>query len=152
DQEVADFYKNNPNTFTIPKRYQLRVVVATSDDGKKKVDDALAAGKAFKDVASQMSEDVTKVTGGDFGLVPIDRIPEGPTREAIITTKIGQTTAWLQTGNAWAKYLLEDVKADELRPLTASLKRAVRRQLLLQRGSQKNNVAKDMAALRANST
>lgn len=151
DQEIAEYYKNNPSMFTAPKRYKLRVIVLTAEEDKKKVDDALAAGKPFSEVATQFSQDITKVTGGDFGLVPIQQIPEGPIRDAITTTKIGQTTSWLQQQTVWSKYLLEDIKPEELEPMSDALRRAVRRQMMLDAGGRKNDVPKEMAELRKRS-
>lgn len=150
DQQVDDYYKNNPNSFTVPKRYKLRTIVVTSETAKTSVDGALGSGKAFSEVATQFSEDLTKMNGGEFGALPVNLIPEGATRDAILATKIGKTTPWLVAGDkTWAKFLLEDVIPEKTTELTPGVRKSIRRQLMLMKGREKNNVAKDMAALRA---
>jgi parvulin-like peptidyl-prolyl isomerase len=151
DQEVSAYYKNNPNFFTTPKRYKLRTIVVTTDDGEKAVDADLAAGKKFEDVAKDKSEDVTKAASGEFGTLRVSAIPEA-VRDAITSTKIGQTTAWLKTSGAFAKFLVEDVLPETLEPLSPTLQRKLRRQMMVQHGLEKNNLMKDMAALRAKAT
>ena len=154
DQELDAYYKTNPALFTIQKRYKLRTVVVTSDDAKALVDSDLAAGKKFSDIATARSEDLSRVNAGEFGTLPLNAIPEGPTRTAIMGIKIGQTTAWIaEGGKAWAKFLLEDVVPERIEELTPALRRTVRRRLMLQRAQVQgtNNVAKDMAEIRARS-
>jgi len=151
DQQVDDYYKHNPNSFVVPKRYKLRTIVVTSETAKSAVDSQLGAAKPFPEVAKALSEDLSKVNGGEFGALPAAAIPEGPTRDAILATKIGQTTSWLQAGDkAWAKFLLEDVIPEKTTELNPSVRKGIRRQLMLQKGRLQNNVAKDMATLRAN--
>jgi parvulin-like peptidyl-prolyl isomerase len=76
DQEVDNFYKSNPQMFTIPKRAKLSVIAVTDEGSKSKIDAELGAGKPFADVAKVYSEDVTKANGGEFGTVPIGTLPE----------------------------------------------------------------------------
>ena len=152
DQEVSDFYKANPTMFTIPKRYKLRVIVVGTEDEKKAVDTDLAAGKAFADVAKERSQDITKNVGGDFGKVPANQIPEGAVRDTITATKIGETTSWIQYQSVWGKYLLESIEPEQVEALTTALRRSIRRQMMLQAGSAKNSLSKDMADLRKRSS
>ncbi len=150
DQEIDAYYKDAVTRFTIPKRYKLRTIAVTSEEGKTSVDADLAAGKNFGDVATAKSDDVSKVNGGSFDPIPLLAIPDEATRNAIAATKIGQTTAWLKQGDkAWAKFLVEGILPEELQKLTPSLRRALRRQLMLQRGRTKNDVTKDMNEMRA---
>lgn len=150
DQEVDDYYNHNPNFFTTPRLYKLRTIVVTSLDSKKPVDDALASGKLFADVAKAYSEDVTKAAGGDFGEIAINQVPDG-SREAILAAKIGETTGWVALQNTFAKFLVENIKPERKIDLTPALRRQIRRQQMLERGSQKNDLAKDMAAMRTKS-
>lgn len=150
DQEIDAFYRENPQIFTIPKRAKLSVIAVTDEATKSKVDGELQAGKDFGEVASKYSEDVSKAANGDFGTVPIANLPEAA-RNAINATKIGQVTAWVvsQGSPTQVKFKLHDVLPEEKTPLDAKVRRQIRRQLMLQRGSQKNDVAKEMADMRA---
>ena len=149
DQEIDTFYRENPQVFTVPKRAKLSIIAVTDEATKSKVDNELSSGKAFGDVAAKFSEDISKANKGDFGTVPIATLPEGA-RNAINATKIGQMTAWVVTPGATTqvKFMLHDVLPEEKTPLDAKVRKQIRRQLMLQRGQQKNNVAKEMADIR----
>jgi parvulin-like peptidyl-prolyl isomerase len=148
DQEVENFYKQNPFSFTIPKRVKLRVIAVTDPAKKAQVDIQLQSGKTFSDVAKAMSDDISKATGGEFGTVPISSLQEN-FRKAVENLKIGQVSPWMEGGGQNIKFLLEDVVPEKLQPLDAVLKRTIRRKLMMDKGRVKNDVAKDMAAIRA---
>jgi parvulin-like peptidyl-prolyl isomerase len=152
DQEIDAFYRSNPDVFTIPKRFKLSVIAVTDEGSKSKIDAELAAKTPFADVAKKYSEDVTRAAGGDFGTVPLAGLPEGA-RNAISTTKIGETTAWvaIPKSTVQMKFLLHDVEAEEKIPLDAKQRKQIRRQLMLQKGTMKNDVGKELAELRAKS-
>lgn len=148
DQEIDQFYKANPVMFTIPKRVNLKVIVVQNAEAKGKVDAELAGTKDFSAVAKEHSVDLTKDNGGEFGTVPITELnPE--LRKAVEATKIGQTTDWVGSGELFAKFLLAGVTPPETLPLDAKLRRKLRRELMLQRGSVKNDLVKEMAQYRA---
>lgn len=151
DQQVQQRYDTSPNIYSIPKQVQLRVIVVDDPSKKAPVDQALAAGKAFADVAKSMSVDVTKDSGGSFGNVPITVLP-ADWRAAIEATKKGGVTAWVggQKNGATrlARFLVEDVTPQKRMTLDASLKRSIRREMMLQAGSVKNDVEKDMREMR----
>lgn len=150
DQEIDTFYRENPQIFTIPKRAKLSIIAVTDEATKSKVDGELQSGKKFADVAGKYSEDVSKASGGDFGTVPIAGLPENA-RNAINATKIGQVTPWIVTpaSTTQVKFMLHDVMPEEKTPLDAKARKQIRRQLMLQKGQQKNDVAKEMADMRA---
>lgn len=149
DQEVQKFYEDNPPMFTIPKRYKLRIIVVSNETAKNAVDSDLASGKSFADVAKARSEDITKVSGGDFGVRAYTLLPE-TVQTALNGVKIGATSGWCQTGieNTIAKFLIEDILKEELQPLTPKRLNDTRRQLMLQRGTVKNNLERDMIEMR----
>ncbi len=150
DQEIEQHYKANPAMYTTPKKVKLSVIVVRDADGAAKVDAALKAGKSFSDTAKEFSEDVTKGVGGELGNLNFNVLSE-TVKAALDQVKIGDTTGWLQTGDAQVKFLLQDVTAAKKMELTAKLKRDVRKRLLLDKGAVKNNVAKEMYDLRAKS-
>lgn len=138
DSEVEKHYKDNPTRFTVPKRYKLRVL-AVKQDKKAAVDAALAGGKAFSEVAKEMSEDPSKVTGGELGLVPEDNFT-GTVKQILQATKIGKASDWIQGETMSVKFFVEDIMPEKLVPLDPKLKTQLRKSLMIDRGVVKNNV------------
>jgi foldase protein PrsA len=151
DQEVANHYKNNIDQFTLPKRAKLRVVAVLTEADRDAVDLALKSGKAFPEVAKQYSKDVSRVAGGEYGTVPYAFL-NTKVRDAVTGTKIGQTTAWITSTTdekpTYLKFLLEDVVAEQKLPLDEKLRRNIRRRLLVDKGGVKNDIQKEMMAIR----
>ncbi len=153
DTQVENDYKTRPDTYKIPKQYKLRVIVVPTSDETKAVDQELASGKTFADVAKAKSVDITKNIGGEFGTVPIYKLAT-ETQTALAETKIGQATKWLTTTpdggqGAYLKFLLEDVIPEKKMELDAKLRRMIRRQLMMDKGRIKNpNVVKELDAIR----
>lgn len=148
DQEVDKFYKDNPFSFTVPKRVKLRVISTSDPVKKQQVDTQLAGGVAFDKVAEQFSEDISRAAGGDFGTIPLNSMAE-VARKAIERVKIGQTTEWITSGDQNIKFKVENVLPEQLQPLDAKLRKSIRTKLMLDRGKNKNDLAKQMEAYRA---
>lgn len=152
DQEVQDEYKNNPDRYTTPKTVTLRVIVVSTDDQKAAVDSDLASGKKFEDVARARSLDISKIQGGSIGTIPLNSLDEG-IQTALAAAKIGGTTGWVtvpkQTNgtNLVEKILFEGAEPAKLMPLDDNLKESIRNQMKLLKGSVKNDVQKEMAAM-----
>lgn len=154
DQEIEKYYKDNPDMFTTPKQYKLSVIVVQSDADKKPVDDDLAGGKSFADVARARSADITKSAGGAFGTIDISRF-NPTTQAALAKTKIGDNTDWLSTTvqnqPAFLKFHVDDVLPAKLSPLDDALRREIRRRQMLAKGSTKNDIEGQMIELRKKS-
>jgi len=150
DQEVDDYYKaNKASRFTIPKRVKLRVIVVDSEEKKTAVDNELAAGKPFGEVAQKYSIDVTKVAQGEYGTVPLDDLAE-PVRNALATTSIGKTTVWIPAKEQFVKFFKEDTVPETVIPLDDKVRRDIRTRLMLDKGRVKNDIAKLMLEARKN--
>lgn len=150
DQEVDKFYKDNPGRFTTPKKAKLRVIAVESEEGRKVVDADLAAGKSFEDVAKQHSKDITSSIGGALGTIPINYLPEN-VRTIINATKIGQKSAWVSANNRHVKYEVVDLIPQQVQPMTPRLRIATRRSIMLDRGRTKNDLAREINAMRSKS-
>jgi foldase protein PrsA len=153
DQQIEDYYAKNPSTFTTPKRYKLRVIVLKEQKKKAEVDADLGAGKSFGETAAKYSDDISRVNGGVYGTIPEDFLSD-TVKDALKGVKIGKSTDWLELtlsdGSKDAvKFYLEDILPETKTPLDTKLKRALRQRLMAEEGKKVNNVAKDMAALRA---
>ncbi|HXH59950.1 MAG TPA: peptidyl-prolyl cis-trans isomerase [Fimbriimonadaceae bacterium] len=148
DFEVEKQYKDNlARLYTLPKRYQLRMVLVQSEDDKKPVDDAIAAGDKFEDVASKFSIDLTKLNGGKIGTISEgDLIPAS--RTAIASTKKGQVTPWVEQNGKFARFQVEDILEPKILPLDDALKREIRDDLMKDRGAAKNNILQLMEDFR----
>ncbi|MCB0826584.1 MAG: peptidyl-prolyl cis-trans isomerase [Armatimonadetes bacterium] len=145
DFQVSKFYEDNKIRYTLPKRYKVRLIAVSSDAEKKAVDDALAGGKAFSEVATQHSKDVSRFDGGLMGELPEGSL--GDNIKPIVTNmQKGQTTPWLSSADnqTHIRLFLEDVLAEKVVPLDESLKRQIWRTMMVDRGRIKNDVPKMM--------
>lgn len=140
DQEITQHYNANPTRFTIPKRWDLRMI-AVPNDQRGPVDADLAAGKPFADVAKARSQDPTSEDGGALGPVPV-RSFNPNVQKSIDAIKIGQATEWIQGETASIKFYLVNVLPEEKLPLDAKLRRQLRRSLMVDRGQVRNDVEK----------
>lgn len=151
NQEIDNHYKSAIAQYTLPKRAKLRVIVVQSEGDRDTVDAALKSGKAFAEVAKQYSKDVSRTQGGEYGTVPYGYL-NTQVKTAVEAIKIGQTTGWLTTSNdgknTFLKFLLEDVVPESKLPLDAKLRRNIRRTLMLNIGQNKNDIQKEMVAIR----
>jgi parvulin-like peptidyl-prolyl isomerase len=153
DQEVNNYFTQHPDEFTIPKKYQLRVIVVENDADKGAVDSALASKTSFAEVAKKYSQDVTRSLGGEYGAVP-ETVLATSVRTAVGSTKIGSMTSWIESVSkegqrSYVKFLLENVEPAKKLTLTDKLKRQVRRKLMADRGGVKNDITKEMRDMRA---
>jgi len=147
DFEVEKQYKDNLNQYTLQKRYDLSIIRVKGEEAKKLVDDALAAGEEFGKVAAEHSIDISKVRAGKIGIVP-DGALDPSTRTVLADTRKGQVSAWIQEGDAYAKFLVVDIREVEILPLDDSLKLSIRRALMTDKGIIINNLPKLMADFR----
>lgn len=147
DQQVETFYKENPKGFTMPKRYKLRVIAVDTDEKKRSVESALNSGKAFGDVAKDLSLDVSRAEGGDMGEIAEGTLAPA-TLAAVKSTRKGSTTDWLSNDGLSVKFLVEDVLESKLLPLDADLRKNIRRNLMLDRGRVVNNIGTMMVNAR----
>lgn len=141
DAQVTRYYEDQKKDFTLPKRYRLRVIAVSSADAKKAVDADIAAGKAFAEIAKERSEDITtKYDGGLMGDIAEEAL-NANLKPLVIAMKPGQSTAWLKgSAGPEVKVFLESVQESRVLPLDDKLKRQIRRKLMMERGSVRNNV------------
>lgn len=150
DLEVEKHYKDNLASFTTPKLYKLRVIVATDAGTRDKVDAELKAGKAFAEVARQYSDDISRVNGGEYGSVALTTLPE-PIAKAIQAARIGESTGWVEFQKNSVRFFLEDVTPEKVSQLDAKLKRTIRKNLMLTSGRVKIDLGKLLGEFRLKS-
>lgn len=147
DFEVEKQYTDNILRYTLQKRYRLRMISVKGEDAKKVVDDALAAGTSFEEVARNHSIEISKYVGGSIGVVPEDEMSPS-TRTIIADTRKGRTTEWFAQGDNFGKFLVEEIMEQEVLPLDAKLTRVIRETLMRTRGQAKNNIPLMMVEFR----
>ncbi len=150
DLELEKFYAANPGIFTEPKRFRLRVIAVDTDAKRTAVDADLQAGKPFPEVAKQHSIEASKSIGGLLGDLAENQLATAALK-AVQTTKIGHTTDWIKDETYSTKFYLEDVIPLKKQQYDAKLKRDLRHRLMIDRGRVKNDLTKDMRAMRAKS-
>lgn len=155
DQEIDAHYKEYKDSeFTVPRRYQARVIVVRTDAEKAAVDKELQAGKTFDVVAKSLSLDASAQIGGI--LSPIDDTALNPSlREAFKGVGPNQNTKWVQQTSdgvtAWAKFRMDTVTAARVMPLDATLRKTVRRKLALAKGGVKFDLVKQILTFQSKS-
>jgi hypothetical protein len=154
DQEVSDNYKLHPDRYAAAKVVDLRVIVVSNDADKAAVDADLAAGKEFGSVAVAHSIDFTKVRGGLILGALFDSLDQS-IRDALGKIKISEVTPWIQLpqqddgSKPVEKVLFVGATNREAIKLDDKLREAIRRQMMMERGSIKNNVAKEVGEMLA---
>ncbi len=152
DQQVEQDYEKSKSRYTTPKRYKLRVILLKDSSKKDKVDADLIAGKKFGDTAALYSDDISRLRGGEYGIVPVEALAT-TVAEALKTVKIGSTTPWLdlKLGDGTSvtlKFFLEDTYPEIVAPLDGKLRRAIRQRLAVERGRAQNDISSQMKAAR----
>ncbi|MEQ1932727.1 MAG: peptidyl-prolyl cis-trans isomerase [Fimbriimonadaceae bacterium] len=147
DAEVTEFYSKNSSIYSTPKMVTLKVIAVDTEDKAKAVDTDLAAGKSFNDVAKARSLDVTAATGGEFGRRPYFDLAE-IVRGELDKIKVGGITDWIVGDKTRVKFMLVAADPEKARPLDATLKKIIRKEIMITRGSIKNNVRQEMIVMR----
>ena len=148
DFQVEKYYQDQQRQFTLPKRYRLRVIAAVGAEKKQAIDAELAKGTAFSDVATRMSEDLTRVDGGLLGNLAESAL--GDNMKTIVATMAeGAVSPWLEgESGTEIKIFLEDIMEAEVLPFDDVLKQKIWRRLMLDRGLVRNNMAQLMKDMR----
>jgi len=136
DAQVQNNYNVNKMVYVTPATIKLRVIVVNEAASKTKVDEALKT-KPFAEVASTLSDDFTKMLGGDLPLVPVANLPKN-VADATETVVPGKTTIWIDSDGAYMKYLVEAKTEQKQLPLDAKLKADIKKSMMVIAGQQKN--------------
>jgi foldase protein PrsA len=149
DEEVASQYKLNPDRYRSTETVTVRIIVVDNGADQSAVDSDLAAGKDFGDVAKAHSMDLSRLQGGLLENLPAASLDPSIVA-ALRAVKIGHATGWIkvpkQTDGGTLEEKLLFVSAVEPKPLPLdnNLKESIRRDLMYERGSVKNNLNKEL--------
>jgi foldase protein PrsA len=147
DAEVDEYIKANPNRWTTPELAELRWIVVSNANRRQEAERKLQAGEAFTTVAGQYSE-IQGARENQGKMV----IPNNPFREGVpltaldniqpgLTAKVrstaeGRQTAWIQSGNQFAKFLIEKKSPASKREVKPEDREEIKRQLATNKGAE----------------
>lgn len=109
--ELKGYYEKNTSKFKQPESIRLRLISANDEKKAKDILAKLKAGDDFAKVATDMSEDDYRVSGGDIGYIHKGRML--PEIEAVaFKMKVGETSGLIKAGNYWYIIKVEDRKPE----------------------------------------
>jgi parvulin-like peptidyl-prolyl isomerase len=147
DLEVENHYNQYPQMYTIPESYELKVIGVATDEKMEQVDEALASGQDFAEVATEFSEDIYRFSGGDMGVVSGDNLTP-MVKEALAEIEAGQSTDWIEGETTNFKFYLVDRTEAELQELDDALMESIRRRLAYDRGRVTSNLGERLNQMR----
>jgi hypothetical protein len=140
--EVDDYIKKNPKKFNDPAMATLYFVLAKNAQKKGTIDQALAAGKPFSQVANALSDEPNaRTTSGLYATKVIDQMPP-KLKDLIQKTPAKGTTPWVPEGTGFVKFYVENKVESKAVKVSDSKREMVKRLLALQKGETKNNFSK----------
>lgn len=141
-EEADKFIKENPSKFEQPQQAKLRIIAVRDAAGKKQVDQELANGTPFGQVAARYSiAPGARQSQGLYSETVVQRMQ--PALQAIVNgTQELKSTDWKQDGGQFVKIYVEQKVAAKPVPIDATMKEYVRRQLALQKGSEATDLGK----------
>ncbi|MGV3618589.1 MAG: SurA N-terminal domain-containing protein [Fimbriimonas sp.] len=140
--EVDKYIKENPQQFMEPEKASLLWIVISDATKKALVDKDLQSGQDFRTVATRYSEAPgARQDGGAFGTDLVAQMPT-PLQELVKATPELKATKWVQDQQNWIKFYVQKKTPAKKMEMTETRKKALQRQLALQRGSAANDVTK----------
>ncbi|MDN3640020.1 SurA N-terminal domain-containing protein [Simiduia curdlanivorans] len=120
DEQVAAQYEENMKSYeTAPVRHAAHILVEVEDDTQAQaklaeIEQALAGGQDFAEVASSFSDDLgTREAGGDLGFTSGDTFPE-EFETALAALEVGAVSAPVKTDAGWHVIKLVAIENAEL--------------------------------------
>jgi parvulin-like peptidyl-prolyl isomerase len=145
DAEVDSYIKANPKQFVQPEQVDLAWIVVSSEEKRSKAQKALESGMDFKSAAREYSEAAGASTnGGQYQIHETNALAPA-LREKVSTLQPGQTTDWLKDQTGLMKFQLISRTPEKPIAITTAKREMVRRQMMMQRGSQARDLTKQLA-------
>lgn len=140
DADVDAFIKANPQRFVRPAAVEAKWIFVKTDSDKRVVDRELQSGSSFSSVARRYSKDPNaKQNLGYFPRTDVDNLPpdiQKPLKE----TAIGRESGWIKLSDGWAKFSVDKRTAPEKIVMNKFEKEWLKRQLIMQKGLQNNDL------------
>jgi peptidyl-prolyl cis-trans isomerase C len=150
DSDLKDYYNKNMYKFKEPEKINVQMIYTRNDpevkDGRKiarkRVDEAMAkikSGEDFGDVAAKYSNDMTRIKGGNLGMIHKGRIENAAAEKVAFSLKKGETSRIVETDIGCFIFHLIDRK--EVTQLTFdAVKEKLRDELTTNREKEKMDV------------
>lgn len=117
DELFGDFYKEkSPRLVShiLVKMEDSKNPTAEEKAKMKTIDEALASGKSFADVAKEHSDDGSASQGGSLGYVDADTAFVEPFLKAALALESGKMSDWVQTEFGYHLILVDDSTAETM--------------------------------------
>jgi parvulin-like peptidyl-prolyl isomerase len=136
EKELANFYKDHPESFTEPARDHVSVILLGVDPSSTKevwqaakaeaakIREKIQAGAKFEDLAKLHSADESAPRGGDMGYVHRGMLSSSA-QEAVDAIKVGELTPPVELLQGYAVFKLVERKPAVLRELKDVRERAI---------------------------
>ena len=134
DEQVAEFYTANPESFKQPDSYRVSHILVSDSETAQRALERIKGGEPFAKVAEELSTDPSKSRGGDIGFFSKGQvIPEFEAAAAKL--KPGEISGVVQTPLGYHILLLAETKPAYQKTLE-EVKGQIRKGLQNQQGQQ----------------
>lgn len=121
DDDLKEYYDKNKYKFKEPEKINVQMIYTRNNpevkDGRKiarkRIDEAMSklkAGEDFSAVASKYSNDMSRIKGGDLGLIHKGRIENAAAEKVAFALKKGETSSIVETDVGYFIFHLKDRK------------------------------------------
>jgi foldase protein PrsA len=140
--QVDEYIKQNKASFRDPERATMLWVVANDPKKKALIDKDLKAGKDFRTVALQYTDEPQAAQNG--AVFPSENVEGLPPefQTAIRATAENKATNWIPYGNSSIKLFVQKKTPAKDWEITPDIKKRVQRELAAQRGGMTSNFQK----------
>ncbi|MCX5659293.1 MAG: peptidyl-prolyl cis-trans isomerase [Planctomycetota bacterium] len=117
-RDIERYYRDRYADFNPPPGRVLRVIRVAEPSQAQRIDDALASGKPFAQIAGEPSNQYKRDTGGLMEKVVGDEIFDPkPLNQAVLALKIGEHTPRIKVGDNFWWVSLESFDSGQGKPL-----------------------------------
>jgi len=144
-EQAKAYIHSHPSEFLNPARVKLAFILVRSEDAEKPVDEALAAGQSFTDVALKYSQASTAAAYNGGLTDPSTDLPAITSLADIVQGAIAGldlygSSIWVPFGNGFARFYVEKLVKAQPMKIDADKLESVRRALARRKGEQVNDL------------
>lgn len=108
EEDLKDFYKNNPEKYTVDPKRKVVLIEVKEENRAKEIRDRLISGEDFNSLAKEVSIGRAKKLGGEIGYIKKDHL--GSIGQVAFELKTEEISKPFETENAWAIIKVTDTK------------------------------------------
>jgi len=122
EAEIVNYYRDHPNEFTEPEEITLKAIFLSAEAHseeeceakKKEIEEKLASGEKFEEVAALLSDPPLNENKGDLGTFKKGEL-ESTLQAAADKLKPGEVSPWIKGKNGWYLLRLEERRQSRLK-------------------------------------